>query len=82
MRLCSGGAAQRSSARTSLRSGACSSKFAVPGSGNDRRLAAKARAAAKDRMADQRATLAAAVAVRRLAGAERPLEQASKRING
>ena len=51
------GAAQRSSARRLLRSGKCPSTFAAPGSGNDRRLVAKARAAAKNRMADQRTTL-------------------------
>ena len=38
-----------------LRSGACPSTFAVQGSGNDRGLAAKARAAAKDSIVDQRA---------------------------
>ena len=61
--------------------GACLSTFAVPGSGNERRLVEKGRGAGKDRMADQRATLAAAVAVRRLARAERPRERASKRTN-
>ena len=73
------GAAQRSSARTSLRSGACPSTFDVlAGSGNEGGWLQRP---AKDRMADQQAALAAAVAVRRLAGAERPRERASKQTN-
>ena len=67
MRLARGGS-RDDSARMSLSSGGSPSTLAVPRRGRERRLAAKARAAAKESRADQRAVKAEMLGPREEAG--------------
>ena len=73
------GGGMAESTRTSLRSGGSPSTLAVPPSGSDSRLAAKARAAAKEMRDDQRSVKAEMVAARQVAGTARARQRASKR---
>ena len=75
------GGCSAESARTSLRSGMSPSTLAVPDKGRERRLAAKVRAAAKARSAEQRNTKAAVQAARCAGGAPRALLRASSLTN-
>ena len=75
-RLARGGS-EAESASMSLNGGSSPSTFAVPVSGSDRRLAAKERAAAKDKSADHRRVNAEMAAALEGGGAERALHRAS-----
>ena len=75
------GGCSEESARTSLRSGMSPSTLAVPDKGRERRLAAKVRAAAKARSADQRNTKAAVHAARWAGRAARALLRARSLTN-
>ena len=75
-RLARGGS-ETESASMSLNGGSSPSTFAVPVSGSDRRLAAKERAAAKDKSADHRRVNAEMAAALEGGGAERALHRAS-----
>ena len=66
-------------ARMSLRGGNSPSTLAVPVRGNDSKLAAKERAAGKERSADQRGVQADMAAAREGGGADRARHLASKR---
>ena len=76
-----GGSASCAAPRRSLNSKGSPSTLAVCARGRDRRLAARARAAAKESNADQRVTYAAVALERRRGGAARVRLRARSRMN-
>ena len=76
-----GGSASCAAPRRSLKSKGSPSTLAVCARGRERRLAARARAAAKDSKADQRVTYAAVALERRSGGAARARLRARSRMN-